>query len=716
LASLPAEAQSSISAALGRDLPEYEARPQGGGFEAQNTRHKLVADFTSAGVALRSGSALWGFALRGYGYGNALKAVGTVVPRASSNRVEYRRGPLTEWYVNGPAGLEQGFTIDTPLGSPGSQPLTIALALAGDLTPVVDPSKTVLVLTSHDGQALLCYRGLTARDASGKDLRAWLEVRPGQMLIRVGDERARYPVVIDPWVQLAKLVASDGEGADYFGGSVSISGDTVVVGAPRLSHLNGTGLAYVFVKPASGWANMTQTAELTTTDAGGPGKYDEFGCSVSISGNTIVVGADFGDASPGGGEGAAYVFVEPAGGWTNMTETAKLIASDAESDDAFGHAVAISGNTVVVGAPHWPFASSQQGAAYVFVEPTTGWTNMTETAKLTPSDGSAYDWFGGAVSADGDTLVVGASQNYSSAVGTGVAYVFAKPSSGWTNMNETAELAASDGVTGDGLGFSVSISGNTVVAGTPYATVGSNQSQGATYVFVGPASGWTNTTETAKLTASDGAAYDWLGMAVAVSGNMAVAGAPHGYLASSRVGAAYVFVEPANGWADVTQNAKLAASDGTTFNFFGGSVWMSGNTAVVGAESATIGTNGNQGAAYVFSNSPQAQIANLENTVKALVTAGTLSPGLGQFLLGPLNAALAALDPAPTNATPAALESGHVTAARPAPDRRHTAAAIRELNEFILRVRLLVIFRALKPAEGRTLIDAAESIIASLRA
>src|SRR5271169_6497772 len=155
LSNLCVEAQSSISAALGRDIRGYQAHAQKASFQAENARHKLVVNFTTEGVAVHSGSALWSVALEGYGYGNALKTVDSVAPRADFNRVEYRRGSLTEWYVNGPQGLEQGFTLNEPPGRSANQPLTIAMALSGDFTGMANGDRTILSLTSREQNAEL---------------------------------------------------------------------------------------------------------------------------------------------------------------------------------------------------------------------------------------------------------------------------------------------------------------------------------------------------------------------------------------------------------------------------------------------------------------------------------------------------------------------------------------------------------------------------------
>jgi hypothetical protein len=212
---------------------------------------------------------------------------------------------------------------------------------------------------------------------------------------------------------------------------------------------------------------MTETAKLTASDGAA---LDALGWTVSVSGNTAV--ASF------LGRAAADVFVKPATGWTNMTETAALTISDGVLSDLFGPSISISGNTFVLGTRNaTTFGSSQfQGAAYVFVEPTTGWANMTQTAKLTASNGAYADYLGTSVSISGNTIVAGAP---GAGAGTGAAYVFIEPASGWANRTETAELTG--GVDGDLLGFSVAISGNTVVAGAPRWPA--RDVQGAAYVL-----------------------------------------------------------------------------------------------------------------------------------------------------------------------------------------------------------------------------------------
>ena len=248
-------------------------------------------------------------------------------PTATKNRVEYRRGALTEWYVNGPLGLEQGFTLAAPPAKRDIDPLTLALTLSGTLRASLEPGATDLELAPAGQPASLRYRGLAASDATGRALRAWLVLDGTTLLVRVDDAAARYPLTIDPFIEQAKLTASDGAAGDRFHVSAAVSGDTVVVGASGddVGANADQGSAYVFVKPGAGWVSGTETAKLTASDGAA---FDRFGSSVAVSGDTIVVGASGDDVGANADQGSAYVFVKPGAGWVSGTETAKLTASD----------------------------------------------------------------------------------------------------------------------------------------------------------------------------------------------------------------------------------------------------------------------------------------------------------------------------------------------------------------------------------------------------
>ncbi|MFV1991644.1 MAG: FG-GAP repeat protein, partial [Acidimicrobiales bacterium] len=197
----------------------------------------------------------------------------------------------------------------------------------------------------------------------------------------------------------AKLVASDAAKFDYFGASVSISGDTLVVGA-RIDGDAGpkSGSVYVFIRSGTTW---TQQAKLTANDAVAG---DQFGQSVAISGNTLVVGAHLAD-DKGSASGSAYVFVRSGSTWIQRAE---LSGSDTTANDRFGVDVAISGKTIVVGADGDDDAGSWSGSAYVFTRKGKNWSQQ---AKVKAKDAAAYDYFASSVAISGDSIVIGANRD-----------------------------------------------------------------------------------------------------------------------------------------------------------------------------------------------------------------------------------------------------------------------------------------------------------------
>jgi hypothetical protein len=338
---------------------------------------------------------------------------------------------------------------------------------------------------------------------------------------------------------------------------------------------------------------------------------DAFGRSVAVAGGTVVVGAEFHKVGTHTSQGEAYVYVQRSSGWANATETARLVASDGRSGDLFGGAVAISANTIVVAAPfHKVGGHARQGEIYVFTKPAKGWSGtLRETARLTCTDGAANDYLGGALAISGDTIVAGA---YPHRVGNhaeqGKVYVFVKPRSGWGGtLGQTGALIASKGAAGDWFGWSVGISGATVVAGAPLRTVGSREHQGEAYVFVGPRSGWRGThTETARLIASGGRPHDLLGSTVAVYGGTVASGAPDRKVGSHPFqGMLYVFTKPRSGWTGTrTQTGTLTASDGfgtvADGDELGDALAISGDKILSSSASHTVGKAFAQGEAYVF--------------------------------------------------------------------------------------------------------------------
>ncbi len=378
-------------------------------------------------------------------------------------------------------------------------------------------------------------------------------------------------------VQLTELTASDGSASDWFAYSVATSGSTTVIGAyPKTIGSNASqGAAYVFALVGSNWVQMPDLVA-------GDGKAgDDFGWSVAISGNAAVIGAPNKTIGSNTSQGAAYVFAYNGANW--VQQGSALTASDGSAGDYFGRSVAISGNTAVIGAS---LHNGGLGVAYVFALNGTNWVQQTE---LAASDGVAGDYFGSSVAISGNTALIGAAtKTIGSNTLQGAAYVFVHSGSSW---GPQLELTASDGATGDSFGRSVAISGNTAVIGAS----GKNSNRGAAYVFAYGGS-WS---QQAELTASDGASNDRFGFSVATSGNTALVGASTKTIGSNtQQGAAYVFTTSGSTW--VQQGSTLTASDGAARNTFGYSVAISGNTSVIGSPKNTIGSNTQQGAAYVF--------------------------------------------------------------------------------------------------------------------
>jgi hypothetical protein len=377
--------------------------------------------------------------------------------------------------------------------------------------------------------------------------------------------------------QLAKLTTSSPTPSLSVGSSVAIAGETVVVGAPstEIGSNRGQGAVYVFNKPTSGWKDMTQTAVLTASD----GRIgDALGSSVAISRDTIVAGAWAANAFVG----AVYVFVRPANGWTNMTETAKLTSSDSLKEGSLGFSVAIDGDTIVAGAPVI-ISLDLPCRVYVYTKPAGGWVNMTQTAELSANGASSGSSFGGAVAVAGDTLAVSATPK-SRAI-----YVFVKPAGGWKDTSRyRALLAGSDGY----CCLALAMTRSTIVGVLGHG-------KDVVYVFSKPTTGWVSGVETARLSGTLETHEYLYAVAINDAGTAILTGSIMAVSANS--GSAYLYVEPKNGWTTTsTFNAKFNASDQARPDEFGSSVAVSNTTAVVGSPNALIQGSSDLGAAYLF--------------------------------------------------------------------------------------------------------------------
>jgi hypothetical protein len=384
------------------------------------------------------------------------------------------------------------------------------------------------------------------------------------------------------WVEDAKLLAADAESMQQFGSGVSVSGDTVLVGAPGGLHSTPPGSAYVFVRGDTGWI---QEAKLTVTDAGIDHALGE---AVSLSGDTALVGAD-GDDPAGIRSGSAYIFVREGTIWS---EEAKLTASDGAPYDGFGCSTSLSGDTALIGAWNKSGIHPRMGAAYVFVRNGTVWSQQ---AGLTAPDAAGNDYFGSAVSLSGNTAVISSPDNDGAAGEAGAVYVFTRTGAVWTPQ---AKLTAGDAEWGDLFGWAVSLSGDTVLISAAFED-SLGDGAGAAYVFHRTGTTWS---QQAKLLAGDGAPLFGFGWSASLRGDRALIGSWVDDDAGYRSGSAFVFERLGTGW---TQTAKLTATDAVTDERFGVSVALGESRAVVGANLDDDG-GASSGSAYVISGLPGA--------------------------------------------------------------------------------------------------------------
>ena len=375
------------------------------------------------------------------------------------------------------------------------------------------------------------------------------------------------------WTQQAKLVASDPAADDNFGNSVAISGDTIVVGAWLAGGAN-TGAAYVFTRNGTGW---TQQAKLVS---GAPAFDEDFGSAVAVSGDTALIGATGGFS--GFGFGSAYTFTRAGTAWTQQARIPQ--PSGGAVNAGFGIAVALSGDTAVVGEPGDDSISSNQGAAYVFARSGTSWFQQD---RLIPTDTAANDGFGSSIAFSGDTLLIGAPHDATTFNDQGSAYAFVRNTTTWSQQ---AKLLADDPGNGGTFGSAVALSGDTAIIGVPNDD-GAFVDQGSAYVFDRSATTWA---QHAKLLAPTPAAGDGFGSAVGVSGDTAVIGMPNDDAAFTDQGSAFVFVPGAFSVSDVTVTEGTAGPTNATFT-----VTRTGTRAYLArVDVATVGGTATEGADY----------------------------------------------------------------------------------------------------------------------
>ncbi len=611
-------AKGAISSSIGGDQASFHVSRARGGLIAENAPQRLKAHFDRRGVLVRTGATTFGFQLLAYGNPGHTTPVTPAAPQAHANRVTYPHGNVTEWYANGPLGLEQGFDVRTPPTTTTGGQLTLVLGLHGNARASAD-GHGGLSLTGPGAQRL-SYTGLTATDARGRVLGTSLTTADDRAVIHVDTAGAMYPLRIDPFIQVAKFSDPGLPDQGQLGAfDVDVKGTTAVAAVTTPTATAPPGAVDVFVANSGRWElGATRVAQLT-------GAADEaFGTSVALSADakTIAVGAPLATVGMVSGEGKVYVFEQPAGGWTGTITmpTATLTGTPVGGfSDSLGKSVSISsdGSLIAAGAPGRASSAIDPnvGAVLVFARPAMHWTNQAAPqATLTHGLGRTGDQLGFSVALSGNGTTVVAGAPFFGNAGSnlpflGEAWVFQQPPGGFVdNTNPNAVLLAPNSQPNDFFAEAVAISDDakTIVAGA----TGVANGRGAAFVYTSPTGIWTSApAASATLMSSDGQ-QEGVGRSVATDGRVVVVG-PFTVAIGGNMGqgAAYVFVEPAGGWASETETQRLVAGDGQAGDGLGGTVGISNGTVVASASGTDIGGHQNVGSIYAFGSFPSTAIS-----------------------------------------------------------------------------------------------------------
>lgn len=404
----------------------------------------------------------------------------------------------------------------------------------------------------------------------------------------------------DLFEESRKLVATDAAAADNFGQAVAFSGETAVCASPLDDDaFQDSGSAYIFERSEGGSGNWGQAKKLV---ASGAAVSDQFGFSVTIDSDTVAVSAPDHDGA-GANSGVVYIFGRDQGGLGNWGQVQLLTASDATSGDLFGFSLSISGDLLAIAAPYDDDRGMNAGAVFIFEREQGGDNTWLEVNKLTASDAAISDQFGIAVAISGTTVAVGAFADSHVATGAGSAYVFERDHGGPGAWGEVKKLVASDPEAGDLFGRGISIDGSTVVVGA-LGDDDAGSASGSAYIFQRDEGGTNNWGQLKKLVASDAQAGDQFGRAVAIGGGFLAVSSLRDDDACPMdpdcdSGAVYIFGRNeggANMWGEA---AKRIASDHAALDLFGLAIAMSSDTLLVGA-TGNSDAGSASGSAYVL--------------------------------------------------------------------------------------------------------------------
>ena len=371
-----------------------------------------------------------------------------------------------------------------------------------------------------------------------------------------------------------KVDGSSTDAGDEFGDAVSISGDYAVVGVNAEDNVNGTdaGAAYIFQRTTDrAW---TQVKKLTASDGV---EKDRFGYSVAIDGTTIVIGARSADVT-GTNDGAVYIFDKDQGGTDNWGLVQKVVGSENSAKDQFGHSVAISGDTVAVGARLDDGDGSASGSVYIFERDLGGNDSWGERVRIKASDAQKGDQFGFSVAIDGNNLLVGARKDDDAGTDGGSVYFLNRDAGGNDAWGEFNKFTAPDGVKNDWFGTSVDLDGNYAIVGKPIRNNRLRPGRAYTYSKDGPA--WSYVTTFGATSNTDA---DQFGYSVAIEGNTAIVGARLEDTVVQNAGMVAVHSRNTGGTNNWGLDYDLYQDEATQGDYFGEAVAISGDWIVAGS-------------------------------------------------------------------------------------------------------------------------------------
>ncbi|MDC8015019.1 Ig-like domain repeat protein [Tahibacter soli] len=402
-----------------------------------------------------------------------------------------------------------------------------------------------------------------------------------------GSTSAALPVAVgdaEVWVEGQKLTPSDGTNGGYFGTSAAVRGDVALVGSPNM-RINGVDQrgAVYVFKRING--TWTQAQKLLSSDGTA---QQHFGSAIAIEGDTALIGAEGSTVSNAAGAGAVYVFTEADGTWT---QTQKLVASDPYPGANFGR-ISMSGDRAAIGAGGAPYLGhNYQGAVYVFTRTNGTWA---QTQKLVAADGATLDYFGANVAIDGGTIAVASNgADIAGVANRGAVYVYTESTPGQWSLAQ--KLTASDGVADSRLGSAVALSGANLLVGTSSTRVAGLAAAGAAYMFTSTDGVWS---ETQKLVSPNLGAYYNFGYRAMLRGDTGFIGEPYATVGgAAQRGAVHAIRKQGAQWSITS---TITASDGVFNNWFGWAIGWDGSTAVIGAMGVNYMPNAYQGAVYFF--------------------------------------------------------------------------------------------------------------------